>query len=223
VLTVVAPRPELAAHPDRLRWNAKYLDEFTASFLPHPLAERALSLSLPAGPVLDLASGPSGSTLLAAAAGRRCVAVDASDVALGLLAREAERRGLAELIGLVHGDLGSWRPEPASYALVLCTGFWDRALFGAATAAVMPGGLLGWEAFTAQARLARPSVPSSWCLAPGEPARLLPDGFSVLEECLPGAAGSRRRLLARRQLSASVLTAVFCCPLGGVGCAEPEG
>jgi len=220
---MVAPRPELAAHPDRLRWNARYLGDFTASFLPHPLAQRALSLDMPAGPVLDLASGPSGSALLAAAAGRRCVAVDASDVALGLLAREADRRGLAGLVGLVHADLGSWRPEPASYALVLCTGFWDPALFAAAAAAVLPGGLLGWEALTAQARLARPSVPASWCLALGEPARLLPDGFSVLEEYQPGAASSKRRLLARRQLFRSVLTAVFCCPLGGVGCSELEG
>src|SRR5215471_7472964 len=197
---MVAPRPELAANPDRLRWNAKYLDDSPASFLPHPLAERALSLPLPAGPVLDLASGPSGSALLAAAAGRRCVAVDASDVALGMLAGEAGRRGLAGLIGLVHGDLGSWRPEPAAYALVLCTGFWDRALFAAAAAAVLPGGLLGWEALTAQARRTRPGLPASWCLAPGEPASLLPDGFSVLEEYLEPAAGSRQRLLARRQL-----------------------
>jgi hypothetical protein len=202
VLIMVAPRPELAAHPDRLRWNAKYLGDFTASFLPHPLAERALSLPLPAGPVLDLASGPSGSAMLAAAAGRRCVAVDASDVALGLLAKEADSRGLAGLITLVHADLGSWRPEPSGYALVLCTGFWDRALFAAAAAAVVPGGLLGWEAFTAQAqaRRASPRLPASWCLAPGEPASLLPDGFRVLEELLLGAAGARRRLLARRQL-----------------------
>src|SRR5215471_12421613 len=220
---MVAPRPELAANPDRLRWNARYLDDFTASFLPHPLAERALALPLPAGPVVDLASGPSGSALMAAAAGRRCVAVDASDVALGMLAEEAGRRGLAGLVGLVHADLGSWRPEPASYALVLCTGFWDPALFAAAAAAVLPGGLLGWEALTAQARRRRPSVPASWCLAPGEQARLLPDGFSVLEEYQPGAASSKRRLLARRQLFRSVLTAVFCCPLGGVGCSELEG
>src|SRR5215472_1237598 len=197
---MVAPRPELAANPDRLRWNAKYLDDFTASFLPHPLAERALSLPLPAGPVLDLASGPSGSALLAAAAGRRCDAVDASDVALGMLAREAHSRGLAGLIRLVHADLGSWRPEPSSYAFVLCTGFWDRGLFTAAAAAVQPGGLLGWEALSAQARLTKPSVPASWCLAPGEPARLLPDSFGVLEDYLVGAAGSRRHLLARRQL-----------------------
>ena len=192
--------PELAEHPDTLRWNARYSGGYQASFAPHPLAERALSLPLPAGPMLDLASGPSGSALLAAAAGRRCVAVDASDVALGLLGQEAARRGLSQLISLVHADLGSWRPEPARYAIVLCTGYWDRALFPSAAEAVLPGGLIGWEAFTADARRARPALPASWCLAPGEPACLLAGSFRVLaQNDMPGAAaGARRRLLARR-------------------------
>jgi hypothetical protein len=48
----------LGAHPDRLRWNARYEGGFEASFEPHPLAVRALSLPLPDGPVADLAGGP---------------------------------------------------------------------------------------------------------------------------------------------------------------------
>jgi SAM-dependent methyltransferase len=193
---MVTAQPGMAGHPDRLRWNARYARGCTASFRPHPLAERALSLRLPDGPVLDLACGPSGSVLLAAAAGRRCVAVDASDIALGLLADEAARRGLAGLVGLVHADLGSWRPDPGNYALVLCTGYWDPALFPAAASAVIPGGLLGWEAFTLDALKDRPTMPASWCLAPGEPASLLPAGLQVLDS--EDLSGARRRLLARR-------------------------
>src|SRR5437773_223350 len=45
-------------HPDRIRWNAKYGAGFVPSFTPHPLAARALALSLPDGPVADLACGP---------------------------------------------------------------------------------------------------------------------------------------------------------------------
>ncbi len=104
---------ELAGNSDRLRWNAKYAAGFGAAFTVHPLAVEALSRRLPPGPVLELASGLSGGVLLAAAAGRAVVAVDASDVALGLLEAEADRRGLAELVTLVHADLGKWRPEPA--------------------------------------------------------------------------------------------------------------
>ena len=197
-------RPELAGHPDRLRWNARYQQGFAASFAAHPLAARALAMQLPEGPVLDLACGPSGSSLLAASKRRLVTAVDASDVALRLLGEEARRRQLAGLISLVHADLGAWRPQPGSYSLVLCTGYWDRDLFAAAAAAVAAGGLLGWEAFTADALRARPGMPPAWCLGPGQPASLLPAGFDVLSQRdLPDSeAGARRQLLARRRAAA---------------------
>jgi SAM-dependent methyltransferase len=193
--------PELAAQPDRLRWNARYAGGFEASFHPHPLAERALALRLPDGPVLDLASGPSGSALLAAAAGRPVTAVDVSEVALGLLREEAGRRGLSELITFVHADLAAWHPPPRSYALVLCTGYWDRRVFPAAADAVAADGLLGWEAFTADARRARPGLCADWVLGSGEPAALLPAGFTVLDrrERPDDQRGTKRRLLARRR------------------------
>jgi SAM-dependent methyltransferase len=192
---------ELAGHRDQLRWNARYTGS-TPSFQPHPLAEQALGpeLPLPAGPVADLACGPSGSALLAAAQGRQVTAVDVSRVALDLLDQEARRRGLAGRITLVHADLASWRPDPAGYALVLCTGFWDPAVFAVAARATKPGGMLGWEALTAAARQARPSLNPAWCLGPGEPAVLLPGGFTVLtQQDVPSPEhGDRRRLLARR-------------------------
>jgi hypothetical protein len=195
-------QPELDDNPDRLRWNAKYGAGFAASFDAHPLAVEALaSLPGPPGspappePVLELASGPSGSVLFAAKAGHRVLAVDASDVALQLLADEAERRGLSGLITLVHADLRVWRPEAGAYSVALCTGYWDRDLFPAAARAVAPGGLLGWEAYTIETRRDRPSFPPAWCLADGEPASLLPPGWLILGQTdLPGA---KRRLLAR--------------------------
>ena len=183
-------------HPDRLRWNAKYAGDFVPSFAPHPLARRTLSMELPDGPLAELACGPSGAVLLAAASGRRVTAVDVSEVALGLLADEARQRGLGHLITPLHADLSGWRPAERSYALVLCTGFWDVATFDAATAAVAPGGLVAWEAFTAVARQSRPGLPAQWCLGPGEPASLLPPDFTLLEQ---HDRGLKRQLLARRQ------------------------
>jgi SAM-dependent methyltransferase len=185
-------------HPDQVRWNARYSGGFVPSFAAHPLAVRALAMGLPGGPVADLACGPSGSALLAAASGRQVTAVDVSETALGLLRAEARRRGLGHLITLVHGDLATWRPSPRRYALVLCTGFWSAPVFAAAVGAVAPGGLLGWEAFTAEARLSRPGLPPEWCLAPGEPASLLPERFTVMDHSdLPGR--ERRQMLARLQ------------------------
>jgi precorrin-6B methylase 2 len=190
-------------HPDQIRWNARYTADFTPCFSPHPLAARvfgSLGLDLPGGPVADLACGPSGAALLAAAHGRRVTAVDVSEVALWLLGDEARRQGLGHLITLVHADLSAWSPEPRSHALVLCTGFWDPAVFTAAAGAVAPGGLLAWEAFTAEARRSRPSLAPEWCLAPGEPASLLPPGFTVLDlSDVPGRERAvRRQMLARR-------------------------
>ncbi len=109
------------------------------SFTAHPLAVRALSLDLPDGPMADLACGPSGSALLAAAQGRRVTAVDISEVALWLLGDEARHRGLGGLITLVHADLSSWSPRPGSHALVLCTGFWAADVFAAAADSGRPG------------------------------------------------------------------------------------
>jgi SAM-dependent methyltransferase len=188
---------ELASHPDRLRWNARYEGGFGASFDPHPLAVRALSLPLPDGPVADLACGPSGSALLAAARGRRVTAIDVSEVALDRLAQEAGRRGLGGLITVVQADLESWRPRPGSYALVLCTGFWDRVVFAAAAGAVAAGGALAWEALTADAWRDRPGLRPEWCLEPGEPASLLPAGFAVLDQH-DAPHGRKRLLLAGR-------------------------
>jgi Methyltransferase domain len=194
---------DLAGHPDRLRWNARYAGGLGASFDPHPLVARALSLRLPDGPVADLACGLSGNALLAAAAGRQVTGVDIAEVALDRLADEAERRGLSDLITLIQADLEAWRPQPGSYALVVCIGYWDRAVFEAAADAVSAGGALAWEALTADARRARPDLPARWCVNPGEPASLLPAGFAVLsQDDLPaGRHAPTRRMLARREES----------------------
>ena len=187
-------------HPDRLRWNARYAGGFVPSFVPHPLADRALAMDLPDGPVADLACGPSGSVLLAAARGRLVTAVDVSELALGMLGDEARRRGLEHLVTLIHADLAAWPLQPRSQALVLCTGWWDRAVFVGAAEAVTAGGLIGWEAFTAGAAQARPDLSPAWCLAPGEPASLLPAGFTVLDQHdVPDRqVPARRQFLARR-------------------------
>ncbi len=192
--------PVPSGHPDRLRWNARYAEGWVPSFTAHPLAERALSLDLPSGPMADLACGPSGSALLAAAQGRLVTAIDISEVALWLLGDEARHRGLGDRISLVHADLSVWSPDPASHALVLCTGFWAADVFAAAAAAVAPGGVLAWQAYTGGARETHPSLRPEWCLAPGEPASLLPGGFTLLDQKEVVHCGQliRRQMLARR-------------------------
>jgi SAM-dependent methyltransferase len=192
--------PELADHPDRLRWNQRYGSGFAPDFRPHELAVLALAASPPDGPMLELACGPSGSALLAAEQGRGVTAVDVSEVALRLLAAEARRRRLEQLITVVQADLTTWHPAPWAYSVVLCTGYWDRALFGLAAGLVAPAaGLMAWEALTQAARQGHPRLPAEWCLASEEPASLLPTGFEVIRQQDTGPEPAiRRRMLARR-------------------------
>jgi methyl coenzyme M reductase alpha subunit len=123
--------------------------------------------------------------------------VAVSALTLDLLGAEAGRRGLGHLITLVHADLSGWAPASRSYALVLGIGFWDAAVFRAATAAVADGGLLAWEALTAEALRTHPDLPREFCVGPGEPGSLLPGSFALIEQGdVPHRA--RRFLLARR-------------------------
>ncbi|HWG62548.1 MAG TPA: class I SAM-dependent methyltransferase [Streptosporangiaceae bacterium] len=194
---------QAAGNAARERWNAKYAGGFGASFAAHPLAVRALGMTLPDGPVAELACGVSGSALLAAEAGRDVIAVDISDIALEVLAGEAQRRGLRNRLMLVQADLADWRVRPGCCALVLCTGYWDRNVFAAAAAGVTRGGVVGWEGLTAQARRRNPRLPAQWCLGEGEPAALLPAGFEVIDQHdMPGGSPPKRMMLARHTGSA---------------------
>lgn len=184
---------ELREHPDRLRWNARH-GSAEPSFQPHPLVSAALAAGLPDGPVLELACGRSGSALELAAAGRGVVAVDVSDVALSQLAAEADRRGLAARIACVLADVPSYDAGRERFALVLATYFWDAAAFRAGCAAVLPGGLLGWEA-----RSPGPDGPGRpWLVVHGTLSAQLPERFDVLDERpVVTAAHRSTRLLAR--------------------------
>ena len=180
---------------DRERWNARYRGGDPPSFRVHPVVARALAHGFPAGVTADLACGASGSALRLAGTGRRVLAVDIAGAGLVLLDGEARRRGLRSLLNPVQADLAGWPAREQTLALVVCTGFWDRGVFAAAVRATAPGGLIAWEAFTAAILADRPSFPERWCLRDGEPAALLPPGFTVLEQ--QEVPGRRRRLIAR--------------------------
>lgn len=187
--------PGLPAHPDRLRWNERYAGA-PPTFEPHPLARAAITAGLPDGPVLELACGRSGSALLLADARWRVTAVDISDVALSQLSAEAGHRGVAAWIERVLADAASYDPGEERFALVLATYFWDPAAFTTACTAVMPGGLLGWEALSTE-----PEAEGSahrWRIRHGELSSRLPQRFAVLDERAIVSGHKRStRLLAR--------------------------
>lgn len=186
-------------NPDRSRWNERYRAR-APEFRPHPLVAQVLAAGPPPGPVLELACGRSGNALALAAAGRSVVAVDVSDVALRQLAHEARRRRLAGRIHCVEADIPSYQPWRRRYALVLTTRYWDPAAFRAGCRAVMPGGLVAWEALTGPAGAGGQRQP--WHLPHGGLAARLPAGFEVItERAHTDGSHHTTRLLARRSAS----------------------
>lgn len=186
-------------HPDYLRWNKKYLQQNQPQFKTHPLISEIIATdlcaSLPAGPVLELAAGLSGSILELAK--RKCDvwAVDISDVALNLLTKEAHQRNLP--LKIVHADLEHWL-APEQFALIYAIRFWHKETFINSCKAVLPGGLIAWEALTEKERLFRPTFSQAWCLLENEPAKFLPEDFVLLKQ-EDEQSGRTRRLIARRQ------------------------
>src|SRR5256885_8943009 len=99
---------------DQDRWNARYAHGFVASFVPHRLMMQALSQGMPDGPVADLASGPSGSALLAASAGRQATAGGVSGEAPPRPAHEGPRPPVERLIPPGAAGPASWgAPAPS--------------------------------------------------------------------------------------------------------------
>lgn len=195
----------LEDHPDRLKWNQRYL--VPKRLAPKgfcPLYERATGLEYPEGSVLELACGLSAQALALAGNGREVLAVDISNVALDRLRAEAMERGLGSRLTCVEADLNAWRPPAGrQFALVICVMYWEEDVFDYAWTAVAEGGLLAWQAFTVDHLRYRPSQNPDWCLKACEPASRLPaEEFTVLhEEDVDEGHRVIRRMVARRNRS----------------------
>ena len=157
--------------------------------------------------MLELACGASASALTLAQMGRAVTAVDVSDVALELLVRAATELGLDERIDASPRDLYAYRPPTRAFALVFCRRFWDPAVFAAGCDAASVGGLVAWEAFLHDPAEGGPPIDPRYCLAPGEPASLLPTGFRLLAQSVHGEPERRWvTMLARRSAGISFAT-----------------
>lgn len=128
----------LLDHSDRRKWNDKHAAA-EPTFGTHPLVTRALDSGLRSGAVLELACGISGSALHLAGLGFSVTAVDVSDIALLRLMSEARHRGTEDRVIAVWEDLAAFEPANEAFELVLCTYYWNSALFTRACAAVTPG------------------------------------------------------------------------------------
>ena len=125
------------------------------------------------GAALDVACGHGRHALWLAAEGLATIALDRDAVAVGALTAEAARLGLpvsAEVRDLEAGtpDLGV-----GCYAAIVVVHYLHRPLMPALVAALAPGGVLVYEAFTRlQAARGRPTNPD-FLLESGELPRLV--------------------------------------------------
>jgi SAM-dependent methyltransferase len=186
---------------DQQKWNHRYSEEpDLRETEPSDLLRQVLRVKAPEGPVLELACGISGNALALAEMGRKVLAVDISDVALGYLSAEAEKRGTSERISCVQADLATWRPPRSQcYALVISVMFWDPVVFDYASRAVDQEGVLAWQAFAAGQVRYRPSIRPEICLGSGEPASMLTKEYRVIhEQDVDDGHRVYRQMIARR-------------------------
>lgn len=164
------------------RWDERYArgDELYG-FVPSPPLPAALA-GVTAGRALDLACGGGRHALFLAEQGWEVDAVDASQVGLDVLAREAERRGVRAKIATHRADLetepAGFVLAPRHYDLILDFYFLHRPLLAAVPAGLRSGGL-----FVAAIHYEEPGTapPHAFTLAPGELAAIVAAwGFTIL-------------------------------------------
>lgn len=130
------------AEEDRVRWNQRYRQERYDFTPPDWLVALSTQLTPAADSprALDLACGPGRNSLYLARLGYAVDAWDISDVALDLLAHEAQREGLD--VAAQQVDLDAVQLPPDTYDLLLDAHFLDRRLFPSMRRTLRPGGLL---------------------------------------------------------------------------------
>ncbi|WP_210397954.1 class I SAM-dependent methyltransferase [Motiliproteus sediminis] len=152
---------------DRQRWNARYSNAAATEPSPCQTLVDYAHLLPAGGHALDLACGRGGNALFVA---RRGLCVEAWDIAANALAHlqhQADNEALS--LSTVVADLDQTPLPEAGFDLITVSGFLNRALCPAISAALRPGGVLLYQTFTQQRPDAGsgPSNPA-YTLEPGE-------------------------------------------------------
>jgi len=193
---------------DQTRWDERYqAGHHAGGLIPDPWA-LAQARWLTGGRALDVACGRGRHTVWLARKGYQVDAVDISYVGLQGLAGRIEAEGLSDRVRLIQADLAVWRPEPASYDLILVMRYLNRELIASFWDAVRPGGMVLYRTFhTDWARL-HTDFQRGFLLQPGEFTTLFGDWewLAYEERRLPPDGDSpddcTSAILARKPLTA---------------------
>ncbi len=182
---------------DRTHWDERYASA-VPDMTPSPLV--VAFAPPPAGrqQALDVACGAGRNTLYLASLGYTVEAVDISAVALDVLTREGQARGLADRVRALAMDLDAWRPSLGAYALVIQIAFFDPQSLPAILNAVAPGGMLILEAFNPRRLETRPTFNPSHLIGPGVLLQALVAWQIVHYDEGAGERGDRTQVVARK-------------------------
>ena len=181
-------------------WDARWREKaVTANWQPDTWLQRVRSF-LPEGSVLDIACGMGRNTIYLAEQGFAVTAVDKSEVALSLLAAEAQHRGLE--IETLQLDLESSPVLPLGpFDLLLNFFYLHRPLLPLELDRVRPGGVAVFRTFSSAGSDQFGAIRPEIALHPGELLEIF-SGWEILlhEEGLEPSAkgGSLAGIVARR-------------------------
>jgi SAM-dependent methyltransferase len=191
---------EIIQHPsvrratyDQARWDKRYREGHHAALALQPDAWAAMHAPLlKGGRALDVACGRGRHTLWLARLGYEVDAVDISYEGLRGLAKRIEHEGLQERVRLIQADLEVWRPEPATYDLILVVRYLNRSLIPSFKEALRPGGLVLYRTFHTDWARPRSEFQRGFLLQPGEFLHLFRDWewLAYEERRLPAQGGS---------------------------------
>jgi tellurite methyltransferase len=156
----------------RAKWDARYRALDHPGLPPAVLMDNAHLLPA-AGRALDLACGLGAGALALADRGLAVTAWDLSPVAIGRLQAQAVAQGLP--MDARVRDVLAQPPDPASFDIILVAHFLDRRLCPAIAAALRPGGLMLYQAFTREAVSDRGPSNPAYRLRRNELLGLFPD------------------------------------------------
>ena len=176
-------------------WDARYRKGEHVNDEPHPLVTR-FAANLSPGRALDLACGTGRHSLWLAGHGWQVTAVDSSTVAIGILKKQAQDRGVP--INAVCADLErhEFVIERESYDFSVVVNFLQRDLFAPIRAGTRVGGLvIAIIAMVDPDPRVKPMNPA-FLLNPGE-LRAEFDGWELLHDFEGKPAGNvSRRMTA---------------------------
>ena len=184
----------------RRKWNARWHEKAaTADWRVDPWLQRVFPL-LPSGAALDVACGMGRNAIFLAEKGFSVTAVDASEVALTLLSKEATKRQLT--IATQQIDLEAAPVLPAGpFDLLLNFFYLHRPLLTQELDLVRPGGVAVIRTFSQVGAERFGSIRAEISLSPGELLELF-SGWDILlhEEGLEPSSkgGSLAGVVARR-------------------------